>query len=706
MKTPAFILGPLLALPMTAAAQSDLPPWQDDEPMVVTVDFRQAGVFDLGASVTVIDGETVRQRGASHLQHVLNLAPNVNFATGASRGRFFQIRGIGSRSQFVEPMNASVGLIIDGIDLTGLGGAATTLDIDQVEILRGPQGTLFGANALAGLINMVSGSPTEVFSSRIEASAGNYGTRRIEGVVSGPIGDTLGYRMAYANHQSDGFQENAFLDRDDVQNIDEQTFRGKLRWQPHGDLRVDFTGLFLDVDNGYDGFSLDNTRTTLSDQPGHDRQETMAGSVRVNWRAHRAFDVEALISRTEADLEYGYDEDWSFDGFCEVYDCVFDGYSSFDNYIRGDRNTTLDLRAVSNTGAGELGWVVGAYSRDQSQNLRREYTYIEQDFLFDYDTESRALYGQVDVPIGERLKLIAGLRREQRDVRYSDSDGAAFEPEESMWGGKLALEYRSQRGSLWYALASRGYKAGGVNSNSVIPDELREFATETMLNYELGVKTGLFEDRVDLRAALFFQDRDDVQTEQSLVEPIEGETCPCQFIEYKTNATAGQSYGLEAEINWRVNRSVQAFASVGLLESRYEDFLNYSHVDADPESGEAVDLGGRDLPHAPNYMYSLGAVFHLSDRWYMRLEAEGKDGFFFSSRHETRADAYDVLHARLGYRTANWDLALWARNVGNEEIKTRGFGGFGNDPRKGYAVEPYYQFGEPRVIGASASYVF
>ncbi len=705
MKMTHLIGGLLLASPIAVSAQSDLPPWQD-EPMVVTADFRAPDLFDLGTSVTVIDGETVWQRGASHLQHVLNTAPNVNFSTGASRGRFFQIRGIGSRSQFVEPMNASVGLLIDGIDLTGLGGAATTLDVEQIEILRGPQGTLFGANALAGLINIVSGSPTETFTSRVEASVGNYGMRRFEGVISGPINDQLGYRLAYANHQSDGFQDNAFLDRDDVQHIDEQTFRGKLSWEPADNLRVDLTGLFLDVDNGYDGFSLDNTRTTLSDEPGHDRQETVAGSVHVNWRAHRDFSIEALASRTDADLEYGYDEDWSFDGFCEVYDCIYDGYSSFDNYIRGDRNNTVDLRAVSNTSAGELGWVVGVYSRDQSQDLRREYTYIEEDFLFDYDTDSRAVYGQLDVPLAERLVLVAGLRREQRDVRYSDSDGATFEPDENMWGGKLALEYRTAGGGLAYALASRGYKAGGVNADSLIPDSQREFATELMWNYELGLKTRLLDGRLDLRTAVFFQDRDDIQTEQSLVEPIEGDNCPCQFIEYKTNATAGRSYGLEAEINWHINRAVRAFASVGLLESQFDDFLNYSHVDADPDTGEPYDMDGRELPHAPGYMFNLGAVFQLSDHWYARVEAEGKDGFFFSSRHETRADPYEMFHARLGYRSQHWDLALWARNITDEDIKTRGFGGFGNDPRDGYAVEPYFQYGEPRVVGVTAAYVF
>jgi len=675
------------------------------EPIVVTAEFRDRALSDVSGSTTVIGSETLQQRDSAHIERVLNLAPNVNFATGASRGRFFQIRGIGERSQFVEPMNASVGLLIDGIDLTGLGGAATTVDIEQVEVLRGPQGTLFGANALAGMINMVSGSPTDVVTGRFAARVGDYGTRTAEGVISGPLGRNVGVRAAYSNVQSDGFQDNAFLGIDDNGRIDEQTLRTKLRWQPGPDLQIDLTGLFLDIDNGYDGFSLDNTRTTLSDQPGFDRQETRAGSAQLNWQAGRDVRIEALVSRVEADLEYGYDEDWSFVEFCEVFECVFDGYSSFDNYIRANDNTTIDLRAVSASAPGEFGWVIGTYARDQVQELQRVYTFQAEDFFSDYDTENRAVYGRIDVPMAARWTLVAGLRYEQRDARYDDSDSAAFDTDEGMWGGRLALEHRTARG-LWYALASRGYKAGGVNSDSAVPDDQRRYDTESMWNYELGVKTRLLDDRIDLRAALFVQDRDDVQTDQALVLPIEGEACPCEFIDYQTNAAAARSYGLETELNWRVSRSLEAFASLGLLETEFEDFLNFSHVDADPDTGTPFDMDGRELPQAPSYQFALGAVWEFAPRWTIRAEIEGKDDFLFSSRHEVGSNAYELYHLRLGYRTPRWDLAVYARNLTDETIRTRGFGSFGNDPRSGYAVTPYFQFGEPRTVGVSASYAF
>ncbi|MGK0440215.1 MAG: outer membrane receptor protein involved in Fe transport, partial [Paracoccaceae bacterium] len=139
------------------------------EEIIVTAELLESNALRLPNSVTVIDNALIEERNAQHLEDLLGLAPNVNFASGASRGRFIQIRGIGERSEFQAPIINSVGVLVDGIDLTGIAMAASTLDVQQVEILRGPQGTLYGANALAGLINIVSNKPSEQFYGRITA---------------------------------------------------------------------------------------------------------------------------------------------------------------------------------------------------------------------------------------------------------------------------------------------------------------------------------------------------------------------------------------------------------------------------------------------------------------------------------------------------------------------------------------------------------
>ncbi|MFW5440252.1 MAG: TonB-dependent receptor plug domain-containing protein, partial [Methylophilaceae bacterium] len=135
--------------------------------VVVSADFRPSTAAETPISLTEIDEETIESRGAQHLEEVLNLAPNVNVSSGASRGQFYQIRGIGERSQFNAPINPSVGLIIDGIDFSRTGGAATLFDINSIEVLRGPQGTKFGTNGLAGTINMRSKEPTKDFNMHV-----------------------------------------------------------------------------------------------------------------------------------------------------------------------------------------------------------------------------------------------------------------------------------------------------------------------------------------------------------------------------------------------------------------------------------------------------------------------------------------------------------------------------------------------------------
>ena len=165
---------PLAATALGLAASGSLAQPGIPDEIIVTAEFRDTTLQNQPASTSVVTAEAIQQRAAQHLEDVLNLAPNVNYASGASRSRFYPMRGVGERSQFQEPLNASIGFVIDGIDFSGLGTAGTLFDVEQVEILRGPQGTLHGANALAGLINIRTGEPTADPYLRVEATIAEY----------------------------------------------------------------------------------------------------------------------------------------------------------------------------------------------------------------------------------------------------------------------------------------------------------------------------------------------------------------------------------------------------------------------------------------------------------------------------------------------------------------------------------------------------
>jgi iron complex outermembrane receptor protein len=426
---------PFAALSLGITAFASFSQAQKLDEIIVTAEFRSTTLQNQPASTSVVTAETISQRAAQHLEEILNLAPNVNFASGASRARFYQIRGVGERSQFQEPLNPSIGFIVDGVDFSGLGTAGTLFDVEQVEILRGPQGTLHGANALAGLINIRTGQPSAQPYFHMEATAAEYNSWSVGLVGSGPlIDEQLLYRLSVNTFQSDGFIENDFLQRDDTSDRDETTIRGKLRWLVDDKASADFTAMYVDIDNGYDVFSLDNTRHTLSDQPGQDTQESSA--LALNWHSTlRLLDLQGALSWAASETDYGYDEDWSFVGIAPGWE-----YSSVDQYLRDRDSYSAELRLSSNEQSllfgGTTDWVTGVYYLGDREKLRRRYTYLDDDFTSSYDTDTLALFGQLDSRLSDRLTLISGLRVERRQTDYSDNNGVAGDPDKNLWGGK------------------------------------------------------------------------------------------------------------------------------------------------------------------------------------------------------------------------------------------------------------------------------
>jgi len=661
------------------------------EEVVVMADYRDLNDAQLATSITVISSAVVRQRAAQHFEEIINSIPNFNVSGGTGRSRFFQIRGIGERSQFIEPINPSVGLLIDNVDYSGAGSIATMMDVAQIEVLRGPQGTRYGANALAGLINITTRNPEPEYATSLKANVGDYGHRTLGLTTTGPITALSSFRLAAETHQSDGYYANSFLNRDDVNQRDETSLRGKLQLisAPDADLAWEtlLTLANTNVDNGYDAFTLDNSRTTLSDQPGHDRQEST--SLALDTTLHLAsVDLQLLASLGNTDSEYGYDEDWTFVGIHP------DGYSAFDDYLRRRDTLNLEARVISNqpikTGSLSTDWLVGIYALQTREDLTRIYTY-DSDFNSEFDFTNLAIFTQLDTSITDQWQFSTGLRLEQRDASYKDSRAVAFNPKENFWGGRLALQYFPNEGKMLYTSLSRGYKAGGFNTDGSLDADLRQFDAEYLVELELGAKLSLADDTLQLKVAIFYDQRRDQQVKSSQLRVRANNST--EFVEYLGNAARGTNRGFELESRWLTHDNLTLFANIGLLQARFDEFVN--------EAGE--NLAGRDQAQAPAYTYNLGANIDTG-RWHTSISVDGKDEFYFSDRHSLTSTAYTLLNANISYIQPRWKLSFWGRNLTNKDYTIRGFGSFGNDPRKGYITEPYVQYGEPRMIGVSAEY--
>ena len=236
------------------------------EEIIVTASFRDRPATEIPASITVLDADAVQELAVQHFEELIGVVPNLNWSGDGHRARYLQIRGVGELEQYQGAPNPSVGFLVDDIDFSGIGTIATLFDIGRVEVLRGPQGTRYGANALAGLVYVQSEMPTADWVGRVQLTAADDDALAGGAAVGGPVtaDGSLRFRVSAHHFTSNGFRDNAYLGRGDTNGRDETTVRGRVSWLPSDTATIEFATFFADIDNGYDAFAIDNSLTRCS----------------------------------------------------------------------------------------------------------------------------------------------------------------------------------------------------------------------------------------------------------------------------------------------------------------------------------------------------------------------------------------------------------------------------------------------------------
>ena len=652
----------------------------------------------LAASVTVVEGAGAQAGGAGHLQGVIHRVANLNWAGGSSRPRYFQIRGIGERSHYAGegPPNFSVGFVLDDVDLSGMGTAGLLFDIDQVEVFKGPQSTIFGPNALAGLINLQSADPHQLLGGEVSAGAGSDGLGRFSGVLNVPIAADLALRLGYANARANGFRSNAFLGVDDTNRRREQLLRAKMSWTPATGPQLLGTFFWAHMDNGYDAWVPDNNEdlVTYSDKPGKDRQQTAGGSFKSTWDLGGGARLVAISAFSNSQLEHSFDGDWGNDQYWLREPFNFDPAVEGWNYDFFDRNVR-DRTVLSQEGRLLVGdMVAGVYwKRLEEEDDAKGYLFggDATDLVGLYEVDNLALYGQYGLALAAGLRLELNVRLDRNDTAYegetnSGSERTQFAVDQWLEGGKAALSYDWRPGQLLYASASRGYRSGGVNQHPYLAAANRPYDPEYMVNLELGWRA--VGPRHSTALTLFHALRSDQQVNLSSQQDS-GD--PNSFFFFTANAAQGRNSGLELEQTFRPGPQIELFGSLGLLTT---------HVDAysfQLEEGKETRLGDREAAHAPNYTFSLGGQYRHPSGVGGRLEASGMDQFFYSDSHDRESAAYQLVNGHIAYQRNNWALQLWGRNLLDERYGVRGFF-FALEPPD-YADKLYVAYGDPRQVG-------
>jgi iron complex outermembrane receptor protein len=693
----------MLVIRVAVAADDSL------EEIVVTASLRSTSVAELPQSVTVLDEQTLRLAGVQQFEDVLGLVPDLNWAAGTSRPRFFQLRGIGEVEQYQGAPNPSVGFLIDDIDFSGVGMPATLFDTEQIEVLRGPQGTTYGANALAGLISVRTTDPGTDLELKTEITGATYDTRAAGIVVGdGFASGAAGWRLVAQQYLSDGFRHNAYLDENSTNGYNEGTLRGKLHWRVTDAVQADLTLMHVNINNGYDAWSIYNTPTTYSNQPGRDAQLSNGAALRLVDSIEGVGELRSVTSAANSSIVYSFDGDWGNDPFW----AATTGYAPYD-YFQSDnrdrRTFAEDLRLIGDPSHplfGRLRWLVGVYALRLTESDQQVFTWDAYDagpngtpgagssgLNSQYGATNVALYGSLEADLGTRTTVSGGLRLEQRVAHYSDSaDLETPFPRETnhMIGGNLSWTTRTGDAEHVYVTLARGYKGGGFNIGSGVLSEQREFDPESLWTIEAGLKYAQSESPLQLQMDVFYMRRQNMQV--YLSEQLQ-QNNPLNYVFYTQNASNGENYGLEGEATYRLTSRWQLSAGVSLLRTRYVDVSGFF---------ASLGIDGRAQPFAPGYKLSASLEYHNPNGWFARLDASALDSFYYYTSDAQTSSAYNLENLRTGYTRGAWTASLWVHNLFDAHYAQQGFY-FGLIPPN-FPNQAFLQVGDPRQVGITVNY--
>jgi iron complex outermembrane receptor protein len=704
----------------SAGSQASANTANGDEEVIVTAQRRTQNVIDVGIAVAALSGQALSDRRIQELSDLDGELPNVavkDQIPGAIP--VISIRGVGL-DDFSSTNNPAAGVYVDDVFLSSLALMSSNFfDLQRVEVLKGPQGTLYGRNSTAGAINILSAAPQNYFESRVSAGYGNY--QRFEGdaMLNLPLGSNAAFRIAaHTIQQNEGFWTSRLVGNIGRVNIWEG--RAQLAWDFNPDWRLNFKvegersrsemgqGQFFGTVNYATGTPpnftcnpilaghIDNTQCT--DVFGY--TNTSTNPFVGDWEhPHPQYDIDELGETLHLTGNLGFATLTSITGYVDF---------SRNFYIDSDATPlrefefnqrdkihqfSQELRLTGDTGT--LNWILGAfYSHDNVKVNTPGYL----DDLFgtevlitaDQTTSSGAAFANGEWKLTDRLSLVTGVRytTESKDYAGGTLDknpfGASFlinpfcpgpalpcqlsyvdtRIDAHFWSWRVGLNWHPDDDTLLYASASRGQKSGGFFSGITLANaQLAPYRPEQLTAYEIGVKYRLPAARLHAEAAAFYYDYSDLQTFIRVdLGPIS--------VQALGNVPSAHVEGIDASLDWNITHALTLQAGLGLLSTELGAFTTVA--------GPVPK--GHDLPNAPGVSFEGRAIYEwsLGSNMFLRAQAgaEYAEGSFKDALNDPVIASQDhwVYDARLalGSEDGNWELALWGQNLTNEHYVEQG----------------------------------
>jgi iron complex outermembrane recepter protein len=642
----------------------------------VTVTGTRTGTADIqttAVSITALDTKTLDQATVERIEHLMGLVPTLSVSQTPGDTPLLTLRGIGSNAA-VPGGDPNVTMQVDGVYLArGNAMALDFLDVERVEVLRGPQGTLFGRNSIGGTVNIITRQPTNTLETRARLTAGNYDTLRVESAISGPLmRNKIMGSIAFLRGSRDGF----VADVDDP----DHSLGSDDTWAGRGQLRIVFGGrhdLLISSDySNFRGVPLTLARPLAPGPIVPPNPPPPAFDVPHDFWSVRPNDLAESRNTqvgTSARLTVRLGDTATLTSLT--------AYRDGDNRLFVDSDTTEHAVATTRTSGqqrqisqevtiaqqtGRLNWVGGVYAFDERIRGQIEITGETFRGRSTVDTEAWALFGQARYLVRDRVGLIGGLRysREREDGVEEQAYHVTAGTEDGAWTPKASIEFGASRESFLFVSATRGFKSGGVNVFTPTSDQT--FRPELAWSYEAGFKQTLPGGRGRLNTAFFYVDYRDLQVQSFLGAGVVA----------VSNAGRASSKGLEVEGTLAAGRGLQFLGIVSWLDARYGQYV--FKVPRGRGITEDVDAAGKRLREAPEWSGSASALYELQTGTLgtvsVRGDAAWQTRVFFTPPNEAVQSqyAYALVHARTTFvsRSRRWEVSVYARNLGGQEHLT------------------------------------
>lgn len=701
------------ALAQTASGVAEV------ETLIVTANKRAENIQDVPMSVTAVSGEFLEKTGVANVTELARFIPSVSISqSNNNRNTTVFVRGIGT-SGTNPGIESSVGIFIDGVYILAAGPIQGNLqDISTVEVLRGPQGTLYGRNTPVGAINITSREPTQTFEAQLTARAGNYEDRGLSGYVGGGLTESLAGRLSFWVSDRDGYETNLF-DGDDVNGSEQWGVRGRLKWQPRDGITGNFIGYYARLEaNCCTPETLAASTPTGIATPGFLTAAQAVGRPFRNFndRDHVVDDDVEGDNNTDV---YGVSATFDIDlpgGHTLTSITAFNGYEDKIVSLAADglpQNTATGSQRLRAEGYSEelriaspadqrVSYLAGVYLFSETLTYTsrtvlglhanrvlppaRRFTPGDTGiFYYTQDTQSWALFGQATFNVTDSFRVVGGLRYSydkknaflDGDVNPTASPAARtvfpvnhlgkVKRNEDKITWSATVQYDVTPDVMLYALAATGYKTGGYNARSSAVGVPVEFDAENSETIEVGMKSLLLDNRLVLNVDAYRMKLKDFQ--DSILNPLTGSG----FI--VANAGDRRVQGVEADAEFRPIRELTIKGSLGYMDAEFTDYTAgqcYAGQPANGTSPGTCNYNGKTPSHSPKWTWSLAGQYQrplagTGLEIFVNADVSYTSSKFLEPLLDPRGlqDSVTLVGLRVGLtpEKGNWRISAYGKNI-------------------------------------------